>query len=197
MANNRKNRLVSVSALISVICLLGVAGCNKKQEAAHVAPTAPVPSQQKPAQVQKPMTTAKIPAVVQKQMSSIKVGVKQAAIDFTGKKDPFKPAIVELTPVAKDGQKPIQQRANLLPIQRFDVEKFKITGIIAGLKENRALLVDPEGRAYVARTGMLIGPNNGRIIRITSNSVEVDESFRDDAGRIKKRTVKLALQRKR
>jgi Tfp pilus assembly protein PilP len=44
---------------------------------------------------------------------------------------------------------------------------------------------------------MLLGNNNGRIRRITDSSVEVEESFRDDGGKFKKRLVKLMLIRKK
>jgi len=84
-----------------------------------------------------------------------------------------------------------------LPIQSFDTEKFRVTGIITGVRENSALVIDPNGKGYVVREGMMLGSNDGRIKRITSSTVEVEENFRDDNGRVKKRVVKLALTRKK
>jgi len=118
-------------------------------------------------------------------------------IDFTKRRDPFKPLVVTLSPASGPVQGKGVDRLNLLPIQRYDVDRFRVTGIITGLKESRAMIVDPEGKGYVAKVGMKIGPNDGRIVRITPQTVEVEESFRDDFGRLKKRTVRLALQRKR
>ncbi len=190
---NNKNILLTVA----ILCVLVLPGCKKKQEPAPVTAERPVGAIQVSTAVQKPMSTAKKVIAIQGQDSSSKKVAPKSNLDFANRKDPFKPAIFAVTQVPNGSAKGVDINLNLIPIQRFEVERFKITGIIAGLKENRALIVDPDGKAYVAKTGMLIGPNNGKITRITANTVEVDETFKDDAGRIKKRTVKLALQRKR
>lgn len=166
-----------------------VTGCGKK--GAEAPP--PQPEQvRKP--VQKPVSSVRPP--VQGQLSTPRKPTVEP-IDFSRRRDPFKPAIVELAPVARPEPGKRAADVNLLPIQRYEVERFRVTGIITGLKENRAMIVDPEGKGYVARIGMKIGPNDGRIVRITPQGIEVEESFRDDFGRLKRRTVKLALQRKR
>lgn len=190
------NKIFKISMCVSILLFCATSGCKKKQEAPVVSPqsTVKVPAQ---AQVQKAVSSATKQPLLQKQISSSGKSEKKASLDFTSRKDPFKPAISEMTQVAKGSGKETIPNMNLLPIQRVEVEKFRITGIIAGLKENRALLVDPDGKAYVMKSGMFIGPNSGKITRITANSVEVDESFKDDAGRMKKRTVKLTLQRKK
>ena len=84
-----------------------------------------------------------------------------------------------------------------LPIQSFDTEKFKVSGIITGLKENSALVIDPNGKGYVVKEGMQIGNNDGYVKRVTNSTVEVEECFRDDNGRVRKRLVKLTLIRKK
>jgi type IV pilus assembly protein PilP len=195
MAKKRNN--INYLLIMVTLFLLVLAGCKKKQEPASVSTTQPVAAVQASKSVQKPLSTAKKPVAIQGQESTSKKVSAKLTLDFANRKDPFRPAIFAVTPVSKGGSKDVNLDPNLIPIQRFEVEKFKITGIIAGLKENRALLVDPDGKAYVARTGMVIGPNSGKITRITTSTVEVEESFKDDAGRIKKRTIKLALQRKR
>ena len=87
--------------------------------------------------------------------------------------------------------------ADLLPIQSYEVSKFKVAGIIAGLRENQALVIDPNGKGYVVKAGMQIGNANGRISRITSSSVEVVERYREGGGRPKSRTIVLTLPKKR
>ena len=87
--------------------------------------------------------------------------------------------------------------ADLLPIQIYDVSKFKVSGIIVGLKANSALIIDPAGKGYVVKEGMLIGNNDGRISKITASSLEVAESYRDDNGHLSKRTIKLTLPQKK
>ena len=142
-----------------------------------------------------PKPAAKAPLPVQKQSTSAKTaGIAVQPLDFTAKKDPFKPFATE--PAAQQAKaKPAAMASteDLLPIQRYDVNKFRVSGIIAGLKENTALIIDPAGRGYVVREGMLIGNSDGRISRITSSSIEVVEHYRDDNGHNRKRTIMLTL----
>jgi type IV pilus assembly protein PilP len=44
---------------------------------------------------------------------------------------------------------------------------------------------------------MLIGDSEGQITRITATAIEVLEKYKDDDGRMKRRTVKLTLPKKR
>jgi type IV pilus assembly protein PilP len=136
--------------------------------------------------------------VLQKQITSARVPqpVSVVSFDFTNKRDPFKPYVQAPVAPAAPG-KPARKMKDLLPIQTFDTEKFKVTGIITGIRENSALILDPSGKGYVVREGMLVGSNDGKIRRITNSTVEVEEVFRDDSGRMKKRLVKLTLTRKK
>ena len=176
------------------VCLLLATmlfACSKKEE----PPPAPAPVQVAPAA---PVVQPAAP--VQKQLSSAVPG--RTGFDFSRRRDPFRSAApVAPAPVRPDGQSaaPLQLRPSKdqLPIQSFEVNKFKVAGIIAGLQENRALLVDPDGKGYVVQKGMRIGSNNGRITRITASSVEVVESFRADGKGSKKRKIVLTLAKKR
>jgi type IV pilus assembly protein PilP len=204
MTRRRNSRKI---AFLLLAFIIGVAGCKKEEKAAPSPAT-------KPAQqvVQKQMTSAggvvskgvqKQPSsskgqvkAIQQQSSSIKrVAINESQIDFSNRKDPFKPFIVQPVMPAKKGVSPANQ--NALPIQSFDVNKFMLAGIIAGLKENRALIVDPYRKGYVVKAGMLLGNNNGRITKISNNAVEVLEQFRDDNGILRKRTVRLVLPQKK
>jgi type IV pilus assembly protein PilP len=141
-------------------------------------------------------TAVKVRPPIQKQQSTAKAAENFApSSDFSSKKDPFKSFVAPQAQVAR----PVTsaKAANLLPIQSYDLSKFKVAGIIVGLKENRALVIDPAGKGYVLKQGMMIGDNDGRISRITSTTVEVVENYRDDNGRISKRTVKLTLPQKK
>ena len=52
-------------------------------------------------------------------------------------------------------------------------------------------------KGYVIKEGMQIGSNEGLVKKVTNSTVEVEESFRDDNGRVRKRLVKLPLIRKK
>lgn len=186
-------RKTSPSRTLSVLLVLlaVLSGCSKKEPAAPPAEPAKAPAQPAPK-----------PAVpVQKQVSSAVLA--GGTVDFSKKTDPFKPygpAVITQPSPAQPGQGAGQQapqpRGEVLPIQSFEVSKFKVAGIIAGLQENRALVIDPNGKGYVVQTGMQIGNNNGRISRITASAVEVVEKYKE-GGRTKSRTIVLTLAKKR
>jgi len=179
-----KKRKYNFSLFILLIAGLVMAwGCNKDEQPV-VTPPPPHP------------TAVKLPPPVQKQQSSVNISTYSSPVlDFANRKDPFK-AFVIVKPQPERKTKSART-GELLPIQSYEVGKFKIAGIIVGLKENSALVIDPSGKGYVVKQGMLIGDNDGRITKITAKSIDVLESYRDDNGRIKSRTVKLTLPQKK
>jgi type IV pilus assembly protein PilP len=207
MTKRRNNISFSVKGGLLFILLLTVAlsGCKKdpppppqttplpvKTGAAPVKPVQAALSSTRSSAVKSPA-----PSPVQKQLStatrlSQPAGVK---LDFTGKRDPFKP--YAQMPVQQQVRSTRSRTHDPLPIQSFDVEKFKVSGIVTGLKENSALVIDPNGKGYVVKAGMPIGNNDGYVKSVTNSTVEVEESFRDDNGRVRKRLVKLTLLRKK
>jgi type IV pilus assembly protein PilP len=169
--------------LILMIAALFITwGCSKDEQ-----PATPPPQH---------ATAVKRPPPVQKQQSSASVSTHTSpTLDFATRKDPFKAFVVAKT--QPERKTTSARTGELLPIQSYEVEKFKISGIIIGLKENRALVIDPSGKGYVVKQGMFIGDNDGRITKITATTIEVFESYRDENGRIKSRTVKLTLPQKK
>jgi type IV pilus assembly protein PilP len=168
--------------LVFMVPLMLTAGCKKEQQPAPQPPPAPKQEMQ-----QAPP--------VQQQLSSAQAGGKQpsASGDFATRKDPFKPYVVETKAV------PVFQKgsgAGMLPIQNYEVGQFRVLGIVAGLKQNSALVVDPTGKAYVVKPGMEIGKNGGVVEKVTANSVDILEKYRDETGKIRKRITKLTLPRK-
>lgn len=182
---NPNNYLLLRAGLITVLSLFLAVGCSKKEQQSAPAPQ----------QTEKPLV--KIKPAVQKQSSSAKVAENLLPkFDFSAKKDPFKAFVTEPPPTTK-ARLSTAKGLDTLPIQRYEVTKFKIAGIIAGLKENQALIIDPTGKGYVVKEGMPIGDGDGRITRITPAFIEVIEQYQDDTGRIKKRAIKLTLPRKK
>lgn len=180
------NRFVLAGA---VLALCVSAGCKKKQQPPPEPPKASIPTKAVAASV-KP---------VQAQQSSAKPAQQQAPLfDFSNKKDPFRPFVQPPPPEPKPMASQRQGKtAGLLPIQSYDVNKFKVSGIIVGLRENRALIIDPAGKGYVVKQGMAIGTNDGVIVKITSSYIEVAETYREDSGKLRKRNVKLSLMPKK
>lgn len=201
-------RLMSRGWLLFMLLLAAVPGCKKKATPPPPTPqVAPLPKKPQPGQpvaaasaVQSKVSSAKKPggiAAVQKQMSSPRLRPPTGvSLDFTSRRDPFRPYVQ--APVAQSAGKVSRSRVkDPLPIQTFDTERFKVSGIVTGLKQNSALVVDPTGKGYVVKEGMPLGNNDGFVKRVTNTTVEVEETFRDDNGRLRKRLVKLTLIRKK
>jgi type IV pilus assembly protein PilP len=166
---------------------LSAQGCKKSEQSPIPAPPAHVPGNAK--RPEKP---------VQRQISS-SMNLNTAArnqFDFSSKKDPFKPYIVAKTIPAPLSKKIKRTNGLALPIHSFDVNQFKLIGIITGGKENQAMVTDPNGKGYVIKVGMTIGKNEGRIMSITGSGVNVLEQFTDDNGRVRKEYIKINLPRK-
>ncbi len=189
MRKKVNNRVLVIMLLIGVALFLPA--CAKKEQAPPPQQAAPQP---------KPTTTAVPSPAVQQQATSVKA---QAQFDFSTKKDPFKPFAPEPLP-GKPGAVPgaskhgrVQNVEEVLPIQSYDVTKFRVAGIILGLKENSALIIDPKGKGYVVKQGMPLGNNNGHITKIASTYIEVTEQYREENGRIRKSTTRLTLPQKK
>jgi type IV pilus assembly protein PilP len=194
----RKVNNYRIIILLLLASLLVFAGCKKTPPEPVAQPKAaaklpmPTPVSSTPVPVPK-QATVPVPVPVQKQSSTAKTATAGASIDFKNKKDPFKPFIAPIEPTAPKAGATKKKPSDLLPIQSYDVSKFKISGIITGLKENQALVIDPAGKGYVVRQGMLIGNNGGRITRISASSIEVIEQ----SGHGKKRKIVLPLAKKK
>ena len=173
----RKNNLFMVVGVVAFLTM-AVSGCGKKEGS-------PSPDAAKVAAGAKPL--------VQKRSSSAMAPAPQEHFDFAGKKDPFRSYVVAATKV----KLPLPQvSVKQLPIQQYELNQFKVLGIITGLTQNQAMVLDPSGKSYVVKDGTLIGPHNGRVLKIMPTYIEVTEQYREDSGKIRNRVVKLTLPRK-
>jgi len=168
-----------------------VTGCKKSDNPPKPPQALPAANQKVAA---KPNVAAKPDIAVQKPISTAKAAGQAASpYNFKAKKDPFKPLITPPELTAKTTKAKV---AGALPIQSYETEKFIVTGIITGLKENSALIIDPLGKGYVVKLGMLIGDGGGRVTNITASSVEVTERYTDEKKQTRTRKIVLPLARK-
>ncbi len=173
--------------VISFVIASSLIGCNKKDS---LPVTAPITAQSVVQQIPKPVqskvssTVKSLPTVVGNQF------------DFSNKKDPFKPFVIAKVASIPSPSEVKKALRDSLPIHSFDVSQFKLIGVVTGGKENHAMVVDPNGKGYVLKPGMLIGKNDGRVVSITPGGVDVLEQFKDDNGRVRKENIKITLPRK-
>jgi type IV pilus assembly protein PilP len=187
MTRHLNSRAYTVVALVTVATL--VSGCNKKEPPAPVVapPVAVQAKQQQVKAVQKPVSSTSIKLVPPPSTNQF---------DFSGKKDPFKPDLavkIATSPLPEDMKKALQGG---LPIHSFDVSQFRLIGVVTGAKENQAMVIDPNGKGYVIKTGMTIGKNDGRVTAVGINGVEIVEQFKDDRGRVRKENIRITLPKK-
>jgi Tfp pilus assembly protein PilP len=110
--------------------------------------------------------------------------------DTSNRRDPFKPLISTNIP----SDPIVQDKVNCPPMQEFELASLKLVAIIWGDLGRKAMLKAPNGRGYAVTEEMLIGRNCGRIRRIESNAVVIEETRRDTEGRVLKEEVVLRLR---
>jgi Tfp pilus assembly protein PilP len=111
--------------------------------------------------------------------------------DTSNRRDPFKPLIV--TNTVSDSSV-VQEKLNCPPTQEFELASLKLVAIVWGDLGRKAMLKAPNGRGYAVTEEMLVGRNCGRIRRIESNAVVIEETRRDTEGKVLKEEVVLRLR---
>jgi Tfp pilus assembly protein PilP len=109
--------------------------------------------------------------------------------DSSGRRDPFIPLIAAVTTPSAPEPKP-----DCPPLQDFELVSLKLVAIVWGEMGRKAMLKAPNGRGYAVTEEMLIGRNCGRVRRIESNAVVIEESRRDTDGNVLKEEVVLRLR---
>jgi type IV pilus assembly protein PilP len=103
-----------------------------------------------------------------------------------GKRDPFAPLIT------KSETKTIMARP---PLERFNVNEFKLTGIVWGGFGYNAMLESPDGKGYFVHVGTIIGPNRGVVKKITKQTMVVEEKYKTLSGAINRKEIILELRK--
>lgn len=60
-------------------------------------------------------------------------------------------------------------------LERFDVEKFKLVGVITGPKKSKALVTGPSGKLHIVSEDTKIGTREGVIRKIAPGMIEIQE----------------------
>ena len=93
-----------------------------------------------------------------------------------GKKDPFRSYFGDVASLTK-------QKEIVSELQNFDISDLRLTAIIWGVTEPRVVIVAPDGKSYVVKTGSFVGKNWGKISRILPDKIEIVETYKDPLGR--------------
>jgi Tfp pilus assembly protein PilP len=101
---------------------------------------------------------------------------------FSGVKDPFY-TILLYTPT-KD-KKITQIKGKPLPTQKYEIDKYKLVGIMLRKQGSTAIFEDPEGKGWVLKEGSFLGNEGSKIKKILQDSVVIEEPVSDNLGRVK------------
>jgi Tfp pilus assembly protein PilP len=109
---------------------------------------------------------------------------------MSNRRDPFKPLIATTMPPEATSQETVY----CPPTQEFELASLKLVAIVWGDMGRKAMLKAPNGRGYAVTEEMLVGRNCGRIRRIESTAVVIEETHRDAEGKVLKEEVVLRLR---
>ncbi len=110
-----------------------------------------------------------------------------------GKADPFRPLLVD-TAAKKALESRSQDREFLTPLQKYELKDLKLVAVVVSENGPTAMLEDPTGYGYVVRTGMLVGPNEGVVERVTRTGIIVKEKIYNSLGEVEPRISTLTIQ---
>jgi len=92
-----------------------------------------------------------------------------------GKRDPFESFLK-----GKKEERVISDN----PLLNYDLGKFSLAGIVWGMANPRAIVLDGDRRGHIIRNGTRIGRNRGKVMRILKDRVVVAEEYRDPLGKL-------------
>jgi type IV pilus assembly protein PilP len=105
--------------------------------------------------------------------------------DPTGKRDPFRPFLLDLRDMKKTGP--------LTPLQRYDLGQLSLVAILWEISPPRAMVEDSLGMGYIVTVGTPIGRNNGVVKSIEPDHLVVEERVLDLYGQERTADVVVGL----
>lgn len=105
--------------------------------------------------------------------------------DPTGKRDPFK-VFRTVRPNAPEAAKPNEI---LEPLQRWEIERLQVVGILWDVRTPRAMIRDPDGAVFTVIKNSKIGRSEGFVAAIREGEVVVVETKYDDGKSVKETRV--------
>ena len=179
-------RYLLYSALVICFCI-AFAGCTPDSQQSSPNPAASRTAKKKPPKASK--TASK--SDVDKQTPQVKEPYNYTSV---GKPDPFRPLLVDVSAKFKAPGGDVRNTSFLTPLQRYELDDLKLVAIVVLDSEPTAMLEDPTGYGYVIRKGMLIGPNDGFVERVTPSGLIVKEKFYNSLGEIETKISTLTIQ---
>jgi len=118
--------------------------------------------------------------------------------DAKGKIDPFVPLVKE-EPVKVekkeliDAKGEVREKRTKTPLEKIELSQLQLKAIIIAPSGNKALVEETNGKGYIIRRGTYIGRNDGKVIKISKDTVVVEELTEDNEGKMIAREKEIKL----
>ncbi len=82
-----------------------------------------------------------------------------------------------------------------MPLESYEVSEMRLIAVLSGSRGASAVVTLPDRKSYTIREGDRIGPNAGRVQKITPDSVVIREATKDYRGVLRERELSIKLHK--
>lgn len=93
------------------------------------------------------------------------------------RRDPFRSYFADLANSEADV-------GTLSELQKIELDKFKLVGVVTGTATPMAMVQDSAGKGYTVKIGTRLGKQLGQVKQIRRKEIVIQEEFRDFTGKI-------------
>ena len=118
-------------------------------------------------------------------------------IDFANLRDPFESYLEVVAAQRKAAQeKQAAQRSSrpLEVLEAFDLDTLKLVAIFTMGDKRVAMVEDAQGKGHLVSQGNYMGKNNGRIEKLSDDTIYLVEQIADPAGDLVDRQVTMTMK---
>lgn len=90
-------------------------------------------------------------------------------------RDPFREPHVDFSEAVPLG--PLVGASQVL--ERYELDQLRLTGVIWGVNDPKALVLDPVGQTHVVKKGQRMGKNRGKVVEIREEEIIIMESYKN------------------
>jgi type IV pilus assembly protein PilP len=116
-----------------------------------------------------------------KKVSSTTTQQQEAAPQFSyspvGKRDPFYSYLAEVQATVETQTERARE-----PTETFELDQYRLTGLVTGTAQPRAMVEDPDGKGHAISINSRLGKRGGIVTRISNEGIIVTEEFRTPTG---------------
>lgn len=152
---------------------------------------------QAPAWEQKPSATSSGKTETMSGEAADLMGDTQQYYVSKGRPDPFAPFVSGEEREEEEGKGGSELRPDHVkgPLEKMRLSQLRLTAVMKTPERNLALVEEASGKGYVVKKGTYIGDQGGKIIKILSDAIVVEEKYRDAFGNVAVRKKELKLQK--